>query len=137
VKIAGGSAPPLTTTSTDRATELEAVGALAAARRWREARMALAAARSATERGIAEAQDALDAARRPIEARNQLRGLLDAYQAKAKRTGRLEDPRLAEMFSRAQDSLYTAPTDLARATQLVRSYQDALQGAVSDVGAPR
>jgi hypothetical protein len=137
LKIAGASAPPLRTTSDDRATELEAVRELAATGRWREARTTLAAVRSETERGIARAEDALAAARGPLEARNQLRGLLDAYQVKAKRTGRLEDPRVAEIFSRAQDCLYTAPTDLALAAQLVRSYQDALQGAVSDTGVPR
>jgi hypothetical protein len=137
VKIAGSAVTPLVTASDDRRRELEGVHHLAAAGRWHEARKGLAAARTATESGIADAKQALDAAHAPLEARNQLRGLLDAYQVKAKRIGRLEDPRVAEIFSRAQDCLYTAPTDLALATQLVRSYQEALQGAVSDAGAPR
>jgi hypothetical protein len=135
VKIAGASVEPLTRTSDNRAAELDGVLELAGAGHLREARKTLEAVRARTESGIAEAKEALDAARAPVQARNQLRGLLDAYQAKAKRTGRLEDPRVAEIFSRAQECLYAAPMDLALATRLVRSYQEALQGSVSDAGA--
>ncbi len=69
---------------------------------------------------------ALEANRAPIAARNQFRALLEAYQVKAGRLGVVEDPRLAEIFERAHRALYTAPTDLALAAQLVRSYQQAL-----------
>jgi hypothetical protein len=67
--------------------------------------------------------------RAPIEARDQFRALLEAYQVKAKRLGLLEDPRLADIFDRAHDALYTAPTDLALAARLVRSYQESLSGS--------
>jgi hypothetical protein len=66
--------------------------------------------------------------RAPIHARNQFRALLDAYQAKAKGLGLVEDPELAAGFVRAQAALYTAPTDLAIAAQLVRGYQQAVSG---------
>ena len=73
-----------------------------------------------------EAQRALAANRAPIEARNQFRALLDAYQVKAKRLGRLEDPEVAQLVARARDTLFHAPTDLGLAAQLVRSFQHAL-----------
>ncbi len=83
----------------------------------------------------AQAQSVLDQARRtleanraPIEARNQFRALLDAYQVKAKHLGRVEDPELAEIYTLARDALYNAPTDLSLVGQLVRGYQDVLGG---------
>jgi hypothetical protein len=66
--------------------------------------------------------------RAPVEARDQFRALLEAYQVKAKRLGRLEDPDMAELWASAHQALYTAPTDLAVAARLVRSYQEALTG---------
>jgi hypothetical protein len=73
-----------------------------------------------------EAKRALRANRTPIEARNQLRALLEAYQVKAGRLGLIEDPRLERLFARAHEALYTAPTDLTLAAPLVREYQEAL-----------
>jgi hypothetical protein len=97
---------------------------------WREARAVL-------EQWTARTRSLLDRARRiayangaPIQARNELRGLLDACQAKAMRLGLIEDPRLSGMFERAHDSLYTAPTDLAKATGLVHRYRHALAQSV-------
>ena len=40
--------------------------------------------------------------------------------------GLLEDPDAAQRYERAHDVLYTAPTDLAEAADLVRRYQDTL-----------
>ncbi len=67
--------------------------------------------------------------RAPIEARNQLRALLEAYQVKAGRLGAVEDPELARIFAQAHQALYTAPTDLALVAQLVRRYQEILSAA--------
>jgi hypothetical protein len=93
---------------------------------WREARAVL-------EQWNARAQSLLEQARRiacenqaPIGTRNELRGLLDACQAKATRLGLIEDLRLSGIFKQAHDSLYTAPTDLAEATELVHRYRHAL-----------
>jgi hypothetical protein len=96
---------------------------------WRRAQRALEEWTAHTTELLDDARRTLDASRAPIEARNQFRALLEAYQVKAKRLGRLEDPRLADIFGRAQEELYTAPTDLALAAQLVRSYQQALSGS--------
>ena len=66
--------------------------------------------------------------RAPLATRNELRGRLDAYRAKAYRLGLLENPALAALYARAQEVLFTAPTDLAAADELVRRYQQALAG---------
>jgi hypothetical protein len=71
----------------------------------------------------------LQASRAPIEARNQLRALLDAYQVKANRLGVVEEPEAADAYARAQAALYNAPTDLRAAAQLVRAYQEIVNGS--------
>jgi len=62
----------------------------------------------------------------PIDQRNELRGRLDAYRAKANRLGLLEDSRLCELYDHAHRELYSAPTDLTAAEELVRRYQQGL-----------
>ncbi len=94
--------------------------------RWGEARIALADWDERVEVELANARQELDSSRAAIQARNQFRALLDAYRVKAERLGRLEDPELQQSFAQAEDVLYNAPSDLALAAQLVRSFQCAL-----------
>ncbi len=75
--------------------------------------------------------------RAPIETRNELRGLLDACQAKTARLGLIEDLELSGMFKQAHDSLYTAPTDLFEATALVHRYRHALSQSEPPREVPR
>jgi hypothetical protein len=110
--------------------QLEDVEKIASHGAWREARAVL-------EQWTARAASLLERARQiahenrtPIEARNELRGLLDACKAKAARLGLIEDLQLLGMFKQAHDSLYTAPTDLAEATKLVHRYRHALGQSV-------
>ena len=109
--------------------QLTPIANLAQAGRWRDARRALDRFNQQAEAQLDKAITARAANRAPIDARNQFRALLEAYQVKAKRLGRLEDPELQRILQRARDTLYTAPTDLALAAQLVRSYQQALSPA--------
>jgi hypothetical protein len=128
-KIAQPLAPPVHPVPDELEAELAHIADLAGERAWRDARHAL---EDWTARTRALLEDALRthlANRAPIEARDQFRALLEAYQVKAKRLGLLEDPRLADIFDRAHGALYTAPTDLARAARLVRSYQESLSGS--------
>lgn len=106
--------------------QLEDVAELSDRGAWREARAAL-------EQWRARAGSLLDQARRiaaenrvPLQTRSQLRGLLDAYQAKVKRLRLIEDPELSAIFEEAHEALYTAPTDLVRAGELIGHYQQAL-----------
>ena len=62
--------------------------------------------------GFREAERAAVAA---MAKRDELRGLLGAYKAKAARLGAAEDADLAERYDRARDLLWTAPCDLAAA----------------------
>jgi hypothetical protein len=126
VKIAGPAAPLPADASGELEIELRRIVELGRAAAWAEARRALDAwsARAGALRD--DVRRALEANRAPLAARNQLRSLLDAYQAKARRIGLLEDPRLEGIFAQAEQTLYTAPTDLAVAERLVSSYQQLL-----------
>ena len=63
-----------------------------------------------------------------LDKREELRGLLGAYKAKAARLGAAEDPGLAENYDRARDLLWTAPCNLAEAEAAVAGYQQAVLG---------
>ena len=106
--------------------DLAAIDALAAAGHWalisprlgdwsRRARERLAALDDVTARNSGM-----------LAARNELRGRLDAYQAKASRRGFAEDPLLAPLAEQAKNALYTAPCDLVAARTAVNAYQDAV-----------
>jgi hypothetical protein len=64
-----------------------------------------------------------------MDRRDELRGLLEAYQAKAARLGAVEDAGLAERYDRARSLLWTAPCDLAAAADAVAGYQQAVLAA--------
>jgi hypothetical protein len=125
-KIAAPTVPEPLSVDDALQSQLEDVEKIARHGAWREARAVL-------EQWTARARSLLEQAwrivrenRAPIETRNELRGLLDACQAKATRLGLIEDPRLAAMFEQAHDRLYTAPTDLVGASELVYRYRHAL-----------
>jgi hypothetical protein len=61
-----------------------------------------------------------------VSQRDELRGLLDAYRAKAGRLGAAEDPGLARLYSQVRELLWTAPCDLRVAAAAVTSYQQAV-----------
>jgi hypothetical protein len=82
-----------------------------------------------------EVQDGAAADLALLDGRRQLRGLLDAYIAKARALGRLEDGEVGPLLATAQDELYQAPADLDRATELLQQVQRAL--AVSTEGVRR
>jgi hypothetical protein len=64
--------------------------------------------------------------RAPLEARDEMRGLLEAYRARASRHGVAETPALAAAYQAARDLLWSAPCDLDASGQAVRRYQAAL-----------
>jgi len=114
--------------------DLAAVDALAAAGQWalisprladwtRRARERLAALRetAAHNGGL-------------LVARNELRGRLDAYRAKALRLGLGENAELTPLADEARAALYTAPCDLDAARAAVNAYQDALTATIARNG---
>lgn len=111
--------------------DLAAIDALAAAGHWtlisprlaewtRRARERLAALREATARNTGL-----------LATRNELRGRLDAYRAKALSRGLGEDADLTPLHDAARDALYTAPCDLVGARAAVNAYQEALTAEIA------
>jgi len=99
---------------------------LLAAGRWPR----LAAELDEIDRELATATGNLRATERTVvdtlSRRDELRGLLGAYQAKAARLGAAEDPGLTERYNYARGLLWTAPCDLAAAANAVTGYQQAV-----------
>lgn len=69
------------------------------------------------------AQAALAANRLPLDTRQELRGRLDALCAKALAKKQVEDPVLTDLASQARQVLYTSPTELDLAIDLVQRYE--------------
>src|SRR5215470_13371695 len=116
--------PPAETAGLD--VRLGALDKLKAAGRW---------ARLATELDTIEAEaapadqrnrEAQRAAAALLGRRDELRGLLDAYQIKAARLGAAEDSELSKLYDEAHELLWTAPCDLAAAAAAVTRYQQAI-----------
>jgi len=64
----------------------------------------------------------------PLKTRRELRGRLDALKAKALARGLIEDLCLAELAEQAKQLLYTRPTPLDQAAELVSRYEQRLNG---------
>jgi len=77
---------------------------------------------------LEEAHTVRDEIGAPLRRRDELRGLIGAYQAKAARLGHDEDLGLAALFQRARDLLWTAPCDLEQADAAASRYQAAVNG---------
>jgi hypothetical protein len=105
---------------------LASLGALAADRQW--SRLAAELDRCEAELAAAAAQTAgvRETAAAALDKRDELRGLLRAYKAKAARLGAAEDPDLAAQFDKAYGLLWTAPCDLTAAQAAVAAYQRAI-----------
>lgn len=69
---------------------------------------------------------ALSANRLSLDTRQELRGRFDALAAKALAKGKAEDPVLSDLDLQARAVLYTSPTDLDLAIDLVRQYERSL-----------
>jgi hypothetical protein len=89
---------------------------------WRPASLGLDRWREVAEQWRANALAVVAANRAPVERRDELRGLLDAYRAKGLATGRAEQRAVDEAYDAAHDALHTAPCDLDAASRLVHEY---------------
>jgi hypothetical protein len=118
---------------TDLFARVAALDTLLAAGRWTR----LSSELDLLDRELASAASNCRDTERTVAAllsqRDELRGLLGAYKAKAARLGAAEDLRLAARYDRARELLKTAPCDLAAATAAVTGYQQ----AVLAIGAQR
>jgi hypothetical protein len=127
-KIASPATPAIPARTAALRSRLAELAELSRLGRWTE----LGAAATRLERDAAAALEEAHAVRDEIGAllrrRDELRGLLGAYQAKATRLGHGEDLGLAALFQRARDLLWTAPCDLEQADTAAARYQAAVNG---------
>ncbi len=75
---------------------------------------------------IAIEERAWNANKAPLETRQELRGRLNAFKAKALALGLAEDATLSELANKANQLLYTRPTPLEQAAELVSQYEKRL-----------
>ncbi|GAA4074991.1 hypothetical protein [Actinomadura miaoliensis] len=94
--------------------------------RWEELAARLADLDGAADTALTRAREAVDIFTGLLDRREELRGRLDAYRAKAARLGHLEDDELAAMYERARALLWTSPCDLRGATVALSAYQQAI-----------
>lgn len=93
---------------------------------WRSASAALRHWHRVADAWRDNARRILDANRAPLDRRNELRGLLDGFAAKAAAGGRAEEPALLDLRQKARDLLYVAPCDLDAAERAVAAYASAV-----------
>jgi hypothetical protein len=125
-KIADAALPAEPSGLADLTVRLADLDTLLAAGRWTR----LASELDEVERDLAAATAGFRDTERTVVAllgqRDELRGLLGAYQAKAARLGAAEDPVLTQRYDQARGLLWTAPCDLAAAADAVTGYQQAV-----------
>jgi hypothetical protein len=132
-KFAAGALPPEPPDIADLSARLAGLNALLTAGRWPRLSSELDEVEHGLAAVTAEFRDTERAALALLSRREELRGLLDAYQAKAARLGAAEDSGLTERYNRAHGLLWTAPCDLVAAQDAVTGYQQ----AVLTIGGPR
>jgi hypothetical protein len=91
--------------------------------KWRPAAVGLDKWRGIARQYLAAEEATCSANNSPLRARRDLRGLLDALQAKAQACDRAEDPALGALAREAWRLLQTRPTPLTRLQELVREYE--------------
>lgn len=136
-KIAGAELPSLPTVDRSLNRQLNQIADLVVRGQWRDVARDVANVEMRAQTMLTEARRIAEESRAPIKARNQLRGRLDAYRAKAQQVGRLEDSEASLAYDRAHRALYTAPTDLVIATELVECYQDIVSPSARPREVPR
>lgn len=104
----------------------QGLAALAAQGRWARLDSELQATSRQAAALATACRDAEQAAVALLARRDELRGLLGAYRAKAAGLGAIEDSDLDGSYRRARELLWTAPCDLSAATAAVTSYQQAV-----------
>jgi hypothetical protein len=127
-KIVAAALPSPPADLADQSARLAGLGALLASGRWTRLGSELDLLDRELATVTASFREAERAAAAALARRDELRGLLGAYKAKAARLGAAEDASLAERYNRARDLLWTAPCDLTAAEAAVAGYQQAVLG---------
>jgi hypothetical protein len=102
------------------------LASLQAAGRWTRLTSELDLLGKQASQAVRQCREAERMAAGLLGRRDELRGLLDAYRAKAGRLGAAEDTAMDATYRQAHDLLWTAPCDLDAATAAVTGYQQAV-----------
>ncbi len=94
---------------------------------WQDRRREIDRWHSTAQRLRAQLQAAYDTNSGAIVQRNEMRGLLRAYRMKATMMPGLDDA-VRELGDAAHEELFTSPTDLARASDLIAEFSARLSG---------
>lgn len=125
-RIDSPALPPIRNLAGPLRDRLVSLGELHRQGRWLD----LAKRTAGLKRSAADALDqisaTLGAITAPLHRRDELRGRLEAYGAKAAQLGYGEDTNLARLHQQAHDLLWRAPCDLRQATMAVKTYQQAV-----------
>jgi hypothetical protein len=124
-KISGITPPPLPDAG-QLAGRLDAIAGLHQAGRWTRLATELDTLQHDAAAIGRDCRAAEQAAAGGIEHRDELRGMLDAYRAKAGVLGAAENASLDAFYQQAHDLLWTAPCDIAAADAAVTRYQQAV-----------
>jgi hypothetical protein len=116
---------------------VDSLAALAAAGRWLALATELDRCDSALAAAVRQTEDCQRSAATGLANRDELRGLLGAYKAKAARLGVAEDADLVASYDQARDLLWTAPCDLTAAAAAVAGYQRAIHVTTTREGGRR
>lgn len=125
-KIASSGLPPAPSSSVVLAARVVDLDKYRQAKRWQKLADEVAMLESSIVRARQRAAELRDAADGLLARREELRGRLEAYRAKAARHRLDENDELAALHSEAHSLLYTAPCELPEATRAVFAYQTAL-----------
>ena len=126
VKIAESALPPITDRSAALLTRLDGLAALGESGSWRQLADELPEFEREAASTIEQVLTERDAIGSLLSRRDELRGRLDAYRAKAAGIGHSEDRELERLFDTAHELLWTAPCDLAAATRALARFQQAV-----------
>jgi hypothetical protein len=110
----------------DLARRLDGLDAIRTAGRWARLAAELDAVQQQAAAAAKSCHDAQREALALLERRNELRGLLEAYRARAASLGAAEDAGLDVLERQARELLWSAPCDLAAGADAVTSYQQAV-----------
>ncbi|MFF4234998.1 hypothetical protein ACFYYL_03915 [Actinomadura geliboluensis] len=125
VKIAFPALPDLPEAAAVLADRLAAVGAPPRGG-WHRLAERIADLERAAAAALERARETTGVIRGLLDRREELRGRLEAYRAKAARLGHAEDAELARIYEQARELLWTSPCDLRKATVSLSGYQRAI-----------
>jgi chromosome segregation ATPase len=125
-KIADPGLPNLDDRAADLRIRLDRLRESGRSGRWQQLAGAAEQLEAEVARATTDVRAASSALTGLLDRRAELRGRLDAYQAKARQVGYAEDLELTALHKTAHGVLFTAPCDLAAATVAVNQYRQAI-----------